>query len=144
MNGCQLAVLTYAAPPRITISTTATLTITIAVLTFADSLMPMTISTVTAKVMITAGRLMIASGLHPAMLMTVQGAAASDGGKLMPMKSRRKLVRWPDQPTATVAAPRAYSRIRSHPITQAMNSPRVAYPYVYADPAIGTVDANSE
>src|SRR5947208_737537 len=144
INGCQFAELTYAAPPRMTMITTPTLTMTIAVLTLADSLMPITIRMVTAAVIITAGRLMIASGLQPAMLMTVQGAAASDGGKLMPTKSCRKLVRCPDQPTATVAAPSAYSRMRSQPIIHAMNSPSVAYPYVYAEPAMGTVEANSE
>ena len=128
MNGCQFAVLMYATPPRITITTTATLTSTIAVLTFADSLIPITMSTVTAAVISTAGRLMIASGLHPAVLIRVHGAAANAGGIEMPRKSRRKLVRCPDQPTATVAAPSAYSRIKSHPMTQAMNSPSVAYP----------------
>src|SRR5438128_1646173 len=126
MNGCQFALFTYAAPPRMTMMTTPTFTMTIAVLTLADSLIPITINAVTATVMMTAGRLMIASGLQPAILITVQGAAASDGGKLMPTKSWRKLVRWPDQPTATVAAPSAYSRMRSQPMIQAMNSPSVA------------------
>src|SRR5439155_20558551 len=144
MKGCQLAALTNEAPPTITISTTATFTMTITVLTFADSLMPTTIRTVTAAVMSTAGRLITASGLQPATLMSVQGAAAIDTGKLMPTKSCRKLVMCPDQPTATVAAPSAYSRIRSQPITHAKNSPSVAYPYVYAEPAIGTAEANSE
>src|SRR5258708_35802882 len=47
------------------------------------------------------------------------------------------------QPDATVAAPKAYSRIRSHPMIHAKISPSVAYPYVYAEPAIGISDANS-
>src|SRR2546425_1090437 len=126
MNGCQFAELMYAAPPRITISTTPTLMMTITELTLADSLTPITISTVTASVMSTAGRLKIASGLHPGALMSVHGAAASDAGMLMPTKSWRKATRWPDQPTATVDAPSAYSRIRSQPMIQAMNSPSVA------------------
>ncbi len=49
----------------------------------------------------------------------------------------------PDQPTPTVAAPAAYSSTRSHPMIQAMNSPIVAYEYVYALPATGTADAIS-
>ena len=74
----------------------------------------------------------------------VPGAAANAAGKSIPTKSWRKLLRCPDQPTATVAAPSAYSRIKSQPMIHATNSPSVAYPYVYADPAMGTVDANSE
>src|SRR2546422_5298629 len=126
MNGCQLAGFTYAAPPTMTISTTASLTRTIAELTLADSLMPITMRIVTAMVMSTAGMLMMASGLQPAMLMNQQGAAANAGGMSMPAKSCRKLERCPDQPTATVAAPSAYSRIRSQPMIHAMNSPSVA------------------
>ena len=34
--------------------------------------------------------------------------------------------KYPDQPTATVEAAKRYSRIRSHPMIQATNSPRVA------------------
>src|SRR5262244_2922186 len=128
MNGCQFAVLTYAAPPTITMTTTATLMKTIAVLTFADSLMPTTISAVTTAVMITAGRLKTAVTGPAAVATTVPGAAANRAGKSTPTKSCRKLVRFPDQPTATVAAPSAYSRIKSQPITHATNSPSVAYP----------------
>src|ERR1700720_505394 len=109
MNGTQFARLMKAAPPTITIRTTATLMITIAELTLADSLTPMTIRIVTRTVMITAGRLMKATGLHPGALMTVHGAAAREAGMLMPTKSWRNAVRCPDQPTATVAAPSAYS-----------------------------------
>src|SRR6185437_11696440 len=81
-NGRQFAVLMNAAPARITINTTATLMMTIAELTFADSLTPITMRMVTATVMSTAGRLMTASGLQPAAAITEHGAAASDGGKL--------------------------------------------------------------
>ena len=35
------------------------------------------------------------------------------------------------------------SRIRSQPIVHATSSPKVAYENVYADPATGTVEANS-
>ena len=41
-------------------------------------------------------------------------------------KSFAKLTTYPDQPMATVAAPTAYSRIRSHPMIQAISSPSVA------------------
>ena len=44
---------------------------------------------------------------------------------------------------ATVAAPTAYSSTRSQPIIHAMNSPIVAYEYVYALPAMGIIEANS-
>jgi len=37
------------------------------------------------------------------------------------------LTKYPDQPLATVAAPRVNSSIRSHPIIQAINSLNVAY-----------------
>ena len=130
MNGCQFAVLMNAAPPRITISTTPTLTMTIAELTFADSLIPITIRIVTAIVMSTAGRLKTAVTEPAAVWITVPGAAENCAGKSIPTKSCRKLVRCPDQPTATVDAPSAYSRIRSQPMIHATNSPSVAYPYV--------------
>jgi hypothetical protein len=58
-------------------------------------------------------------------------------------RSARNDTTYPDQPMATVVALRAYSSTRSQPMIQAMNSPNVAYPYVYALPAIGTSDANS-
>lgn len=55
-------------------------------------------------------------------------------------------MRWrtyPDQPTATTAVPSANSSTRSQPMIQAGSSPIEAYENVYADPATGTVDANS-
>jgi hypothetical protein len=58
--------------------------------------------------------------------MIVHGAAATDAGMSKPRKSWQKLATCPDQPTATVAAPSAYSRMRSQPMIQATNSPRVA------------------
>src|SRR5258708_7180962 len=143
MNGCQFAVLMNIAPDAITSSTTATFTMTNAELTEADSWIPTPSRIVTSTVMIPAGRLNTAIAVPPSASTTdVPGAALNVAGNEIP-KSWRKLTMYPDQPTATVAAPRAYSRIRSQPMIQAMNSPRVAYPYVYADPAIGTVDANS-
>lgn len=55
-----------------------------------------------------------------------------------------KEVMYDDQPTETVAAPTKYSRIRSQPMIHAANSPMDAYAYVYADPAIGIMEAISE
>ncbi len=63
-------------------------------------------------------------------------------GMVMPAWSITS-AKYVDQPTATVLAPRASSRIRSHPMIQATSSPRLAYENVYAEPATGTVLANS-
>ena len=52
-------------------------------------------------------------------------------------------VRYPDHPTATAAAPTAYSSTRSHPMIQPTSSPIVAYEYEYALPATGIIAANS-
>src|SRR6266568_1163367 len=60
MNGCQLAELMARAAPAMNSNTTKTFTKTIRLLNEADSLMPMTSSTVTTKMMRTAGRLKIA------------------------------------------------------------------------------------
>src|SRR4030095_3204114 len=126
MKGCQLAVFTNPTPPRITINTTATLMITMAELKLADSLIPMTMSTVTASVTTMAGTLRTAASLQPAAWIAQQGAEAYCAGTSTPTKSCRNLTRWPPHPTATVAAPSAYSRIKSQPMTQAKNSPSVA------------------
>jgi hypothetical protein len=45
------------------------------------------------------------------------------GGRLIPKKFCRIRLKYCDHPTETVAAPTVNSRIRSHPIIQAMNSP---------------------
>ena len=116
-----------------TMSTTATLITTMTAFTVADSLTPIMSSRVTAIVMRTAGRLNTAVVPTPfaaiarfATCTIVPGAALTAAGKDSPSWCS-SVTRLPDQPTATVAAPSAYSRIRSHPITQATNSPSVAY-----------------
>ena len=53
------------------------------------------------------------------------GALLKASGKLIRNVSLKRLTTYPDQPTATVAAPNAYSRIRSQPMIQATNSPSV-------------------
>src|SRR5690242_1423776 len=65
------------------------------------------------------------------------GAAVTDAGRLTP-KFLSKATKYDDHPAPTVDAPIAYSSTRSQPMIQAMNSPIVAYEYVYALPATGT------
>src|SRR6266513_4689510 len=132
-----------------------TLRITIRLLTLADSLMPITRMVDITTTMNTAGRLTHAPVKlsprckHPATACCTctpvhhcVGEAARCAGIVMP-KLLSSETKWPDQPTPTVAAPAAYSSTRSHPMIQAMNSPIVAYEYVYALPATGTADAIS-
>src|SRR5687768_5367126 len=124
MHGWKLRLSMNMPPAPITISTTAPLITTTTLLTVTDSRTPNSSSAVTMTVTSTAGRLKTAvTGSPPGTFTSVPGAAASAAGKLMPSCDSR-VTKLPDQPTATVAAPRAYSRIRSHPMTQATNSPR--------------------
>jgi hypothetical protein len=83
----------------------------------ADCLIPITSSADTSSTMTAAGRLK-RPGPAP-------GGAASAAGIVMP-RSRAKLTKYPDQPTATVETLSAYSRIRSQPMIQAKSSPTVA------------------
>ena len=95
--------------------------------TEADSLTPRTSRAVTATVTRIAGRFKTAvTGSPPATGTIVPGAALNAAGNVRP-SCPSSVMRIPDHPTATVAAPSAYSRIRSQPITQATNSPSVAY-----------------
>src|SRR5690349_6843204 len=108
----------------------ATLMTTTTALTLADSRTPRTSSHVTKIEIRTAGRLNTEVTEEPsASWMTVPGAALITAGMWMPTSASR-LTMLPDQPTATVAAPSAYSRIRSQPIAHATNSPSVAYAYL--------------
>src|SRR6267143_887309 len=122
MNGCQLAGFTAWAAKTMNTNTTATLMRTITLLTLADSRIPITRSVVTSAMMMTAGELKTAvtcgrlPGLTPLAEM---------------VWSRASLTAF--QPSwgvciATVTAPSAYSRTRSHPMIHAISSPRVAYP----------------
>src|ERR1041385_5286632 len=70
------------------------------------------------------------------------GAAVNETGRWMP-KFWSRATKYEDHPAPTVDAPIAYSSTRSQPMIQAMNSPMVAYEYVYALPATGTADAIS-
>jgi hypothetical protein len=69
-----------------------------------------------------AGRLNTPATIPPADATLVPGAAVSAGGSASP-RSRRRLTKYPDHPTATVAPLSAYSRIRSHPMIHATSSP---------------------
>src|SRR6185437_15359948 len=94
----------------------------------ADSLMPITSSALMRAMSAMAVMLMMPPGLRmmwnePS---TARGAEVSDAGSLMP-SSLRKATKYPAHPTATVDAPKRYSRIRSQPMIQATNSPMVAY-----------------
>src|SRR5258708_1211182 len=127
MNGVRFAGFTYDAPAMMNTTSTTDLTSTSTVLMSADSLMPITRSAATSRTMNAAGRL--------------AGAAASPGGTVTP-RSRMRLTKYPDQPTATVDTLSAYSRIRSQPMIQANSSPAVPYPAVYPPPATRPLDAN--
>src|SRR2546426_6283045 len=126
MNGCQLAGFTACAANTMNSTTTASLMKTMTLLVVADSLMPMTSSVVTRAMMTTAGRLNTAVMLVPsAHLTTVPRAPDSAHGTSSPTSCRNDTT-YPDQPIATVTAPRAYSSTRSHPMIQAKISPSVA------------------
>src|SRR5581483_11124343 len=116
-NGVRLARFTYAAPATTNTTSTATLMTTRTVFVFADSLMPTTSSAETSRTMTAAGALKPAAD-PPAPACRWRPA------------SRARLTKYPDQPTATVDALSAYSRIRSHPMIHAKSSPAVAYAYV--------------
>ena len=139
MNGRQLARWTYHRPATTNTIRTPIFTITMKLLNPADSRIPMTRIVVIARMMHTAGRFTIApvacqpATPHPATacctwvaVQNTNGGLVSLGGISIP-KRLTKLTNVADQPTPTVAAPMAYSRIRSHPMIQATSSPSVAY-----------------
>jgi hypothetical protein len=64
-------------------------------------------------------------------------------GSVTPNVSSITTRKYCDHPEATVAAPNESSSMRSQPIIHAISSPRLAYENVYAEPATGTVEANS-
>jgi hypothetical protein len=107
--------------------TIATLVITIRPLTTADSRMPRIKSSVSIKTMNTAGRLTTPWD----MAWVTESTPLSSGewhqayGMWRPRRSS-SLLRYSLQAMPTVAAPIAYSRIRSQPMIQATNSPIVA------------------
>ena len=133
-KGCQFAGLTWPIPMTMKNSTTASLMVTMILLTVLLSCVPRMSSAVMSKMMRAAGKLMTPPS---------KGFVASALGRCSPNVALRKSEKYPDQPMATVAAPSAYSRMSPQPTIQAINSPSVAYTYVYALPETGTLDANS-
>src|SRR3984957_10255103 len=90
---------------------------TIPALNFADSEMPMIRIMEITRMMKMAGRLTTPPS---------NGDLVRAGGKESP-KVPRSLTRYFDQLTDTVAAPTAYSSVRSQQIIHASSSPMVAY-----------------
>src|SRR5690349_12973790 len=114
------------APTTITKSTTPTLIAVMTALTRDDNLVPNASSTV-----------------NTATISRAPQSTFSGPNSTVPPENPKTVPRYVDQLLETTAAPTANSRIRSQPMTHAMNSPNVAYENVYALPATGTVDANS-
>ncbi len=127
ISGDQCAGFTYWEPMPMKAITTVSLMNTTMLLTVADSDTPTTSSEVTARMATMAGRFItpVAITAPAASLTGTPGAAVSAGGMTMCM-SRRRLAKYPDQPTATVEAARPYSKRSSRPMIQATTSPMEA------------------
>src|SRR5579864_1587545 len=129
MNGCQFAVINaqcpnaYAVANPMKISTTETLITTTTLLKFADSFTPITRIAVITTIADMAKISMCAGIEYP----KSENVIAGDGlnGILMP-KYPSRLETYPLHPTATVAAPNAYSSTSAQPIIHATSSPSVA------------------
>src|SRR3989442_14266755 len=117
MNGDQLAGSTAKAPAAMKNSTTATLIVTITLVTRALSLIPSTSKPVKASTIRVAGKLMSPPSY---------GALVSSAGSGMPIRSSM-LTKDPDQPRATAPQAIPYSSTRAQPVIQAKSSPMVAY-----------------
>ncbi len=125
-NGLQLAGSTARAAATTKRRSTVSFTTTTAAFALEDSRIPRTRKALTTRTTKAAGALKTASPMLPSGRTTgVPAAAVRVGGSWRP-RSARKLTTYPDHPTATVAAPREYSRIRSHPMIHATSSPSVA------------------
>lgn len=122
------------APATITVRTTVTLMATTTAVTRAESFVPRTRMTVSTRTR-AAARTSKPNPFAPSLPL-------SASGRCQPALSSREAM-YPDQPTATTAVPSANSSTRSQPMIQAGSSPREAYEKVYAEPATGTVEANS-
>ncbi len=109
INGDQLAVSTKKMPKQIKKITTASLIEVTVRLNAELSRMPMTSTTVRSNAIAAAGRFATSPVIA--------------GGRLTPNKLSRIRLKYCDHPTETVAAPTVNSRIKSHPMIQAKNSP---------------------
>src|SRR3954462_4718774 len=99
----------YNAPTTMTPRTTATLIKVMTALTFDDSLVPSANNVVTIATMTTAPQ-----------------SRFSGPSVISPPANPNTSPRYVDQLLATVAAPTANSRTRSHPMIQATTSPKLA------------------
>src|SRR5688572_27640861 len=96
----------------------------------ALSLIPRTRTAVMARTISTAGRLMndLVVANRPVAGSYDKGADRTVSGSSYPLVTiLRTSWAYPDHPLATVAAPTAYSRMRSQPMIQAKISPSVVY-----------------
>src|SRR4051812_44232829 len=114
-------------PTAMNTNTTPTFKLTIMALISAEPFVPRMMILVTSTTIKAAGRLMMPRTTSPfAALEVSNGDRMSCGGRYKP-NQERNLVKYCDQLIATVAAPTAYSSIRSQPIIHAKSSPMVAY-----------------
>src|SRR3984957_16193384 len=123
----QFAVLKAGAAQTMKSPMTASFTATMTVLTRADSRMPTTSNAVIIRMITMAGTFRVAPVYDHACCAASNenGDDTNRAGRISP-KSRAKLTTYPDQPMETAIAPTAYSRIRSQPMIQAINSHSVA------------------
>src|SRR5438105_3690407 len=113
----------YQQPTAMTNRTTPTLIATSKAFVVTLSRMPSTRTMVTAAITRTAGKLSQAPSI-------VNGSLDSCGGTCQRKKTSRNSLKYLVQSAATTPQLMAYSRIKSQPMIQAKNSPRVAYAYV--------------
>src|SRR3954465_551929 len=140
MYGVWFAGFMKCQPSTITRITIVTLVITMVLFTQADCCVPRISSSESSARMKIDGTFMIPVMLVPCMCSN--GECDHWYGTAGPKKPRT-LLKYSLHAMATVAAPTAYSRIRSQPMIHATSSPIVTYEYVYALPAIGIIEANS-
>ena len=133
-TGTQLAGSTLGAARKRKIKIAATLMKTRILLTRADSFVPRIKSKVMIPTMSIAGKLISPPSIGP---------AVSACGKWKPVDFN-KPDRYALHPTATVAEPTEYSKIKPQPTSHATISPSVLYVYVYPEPATGKAAASSE
>ena len=104
----------YDSPAMMTSRMIASLIATITALTLLDARIPKHSSPVSSSTITAATRLWWSAKIHA-------GGFACHGAEV------RTTWKYCDQPEATVDAPSASSSIRSHPMIQAISSPRLAY-----------------
>src|SRR6266550_1969892 len=137
-KGFQFSGFTSIPPTTRKIRIAPILMVTITLLAFADSRIPRTNRMVRMKMIRNAGTLKY----EPVQCPASQTGLDHLSGRSSPKDESCALV-YALNPMATATLLTTYSRIRSQPIIQAKISPKVAYEYVYALPAIAIIDASS-